>query len=250
MNKYYLYLRYYIKRAHYQVNSSLNMKFLYLSTFILIFFSCSAGNEDVFEFDLSIVFNQINFEKPSEGQVSKYIFFRGSNFSEENSAISYTTDTLEVILEILDQPYFTFHEKITEQSVVFNSTDSYILDHDIVKTSEWELVSDTLRLIGGETFLFWNADGKIALEIGNETPLVSLRDWGTDKSIEATHVGVTTGRINDFKYNDFSVSFLKLNNSGNENFELISNSPFGILRSSIYNSISLNGSGWDLQLGN
>lgn len=219
---------------------------------LTVFASCGITDESVFEFDLSTVYNQVNFEKPAVGQVSSYIHFRGFNFSENNSSIDYTGDTLEVTLISKSGSNYTFQERIKEGSSVFSASDPYIDGHDILKISEWEVLHDTLKFIGGNTFLYWNTEGSIPLVVDAETPKVTLKKWGNNTPDFGSYFGVITGRINDFNYDELTVSYLIVNPGmlHADVFELMVNRPFGIVRSSIFNSDLLNGTGWDLQLGN
>ena len=213
--------------------------------------SCGTPNEGAFEFDLSTVYNQINFEKPEVGQISTYIYFNGSNFGLSSSSISYTGDTLQVSLIAKSGNNYTFQERITNASAVYDASIPYIESHDILKTSEWQLLGDSFSLIGGSTFLYWDSTTKVPLNVGDDMTQVSLRNWGNNTTELSPYFSVLTGRINDFNFDDLTISYLNLtpNLIHADYFELIANRPFGIVRSSTFNSDLLSGSGWDLQLG-
>ncbi len=222
----------------------------YLLLFTIGIAACSTPNESSFEFDLSTVYNQINFDQPTIGQTSIYLRFDGSNFGASNSSINYSGDTLLVTLTSKSGNSYTFQEEITSGSTVFNLSSSYIDGHDIVKTSEWQLDGDSLRFSNGATFLQWNETLTIPLVVDENTPNASLRNWGTNNTNSTnTYLGISAGRINDFNFDDLTVSYL--NNSANSSvFEIVCNRPFAIIRSSVFNESSLSGFGWDLQLGN
>lgn len=225
----------------------------YLLLLSIGFAACSAPNESSFEFDLSTVYNQINFNQPTIGQTSTYIRFEGSNFNASNSSINYSGDTLSVTLTSKSGKNYTFQEFITPGSSVYSVGTPYIEGHDLLKSSEWELVGDSLRFLSGSTFLHWNETQSIPLIVGAEIPNVVLRNWGTNATnTEDSYFSADSGRINDFNFDDLSISYLNaaLGSTGGNVFEIICNKPFGIIRSSQINSDLLNGSGWDLQLGN
>jgi len=230
------------------------MKYLYPLMFFgfCILSSCTSQDEESFEFDLSTVFNQINFDQSEVGQVSTYIRFTGSRFGESISSVEYSGDTLKVELVSVSEGNYTFQERITNGSAVYSASESYIDGHDMLKTSSWRLESDSLRLVDGETFLHWNDEGSIALSFNDDTTTATLREWGTSANGLEKYYGVLTGNINDFNYDDLSVSYLvvNLNILHSDVLEVIGNRPFGIVRSSRINTNDISGSGWDLQLGN
>lgn len=227
------------------------MKNIYLLLLItIILTACSEPNEDAFKFDLSTVYNQINFDQPTIDQVSKYIRFDGSKFGASNSSTDYSGDTLIITLTSKSGNSYSLQEYITPGSTVFSVSNSYIDGHDILKSSEWAVAGDSLRFISGETFLHWNSESAIALRVDEETPKATLRNWGTNSNTVSPYLAITTGRINDFDFDDLTVSYLD-STPGSihpDIFEVISNRPFGIVRSSVFNADILSGSGWDLQL--
>jgi len=60
--------------------------------FTVMMLSCTSQDEEAFKFDLSGVFDQINFDKPEVGQVSNYIYFNGLLFGDAESSIEYSGD--------------------------------------------------------------------------------------------------------------------------------------------------------------
>lgn len=219
--------------------------------FTLSIISCTSQDEDSFKFDLSTVFNQINFDQPAVGQISTYIYFNGTRFGDENASISYTGDTLEVSLVSTSGGNFTFQERITDGSSVHFDSDPYIDGHDLLKTSQWQLQGDSLSLTGGETFLDWNMNSKIALSTSQGTPVTNLTIWGPSPVDTNLYYSVSTANINDFNFENLSISFhvISQNVHSDVNY-LIGNRSFGIVRTSFFNSNDISGHGWDLQLGN
>ena len=228
------------------------MKYLlYILFFLIGFSSCTTPNEEAFEFDLSTVYNQINFEKSSVGQVSTYIHFDGSDFGLASSAINYTGDTLLVSLIAKSGNNFTFQERITIGSSVYDVSNPYIEGHDMLKTSEWQVVMDTLRLTGGSTFLYWPGRELLPFVLPTEATNNTLRTWGTNTNSFSEPFNIRNGRVNDFNYEDiigvYDVIDTPVDGDG---YEILYNRPFGVIRSSRFGAENLNGFGWDLQLGN
>jgi len=62
------------------------------------------------------------------------------------------------------------------------------------------LENDTLKLVGGETFLDWNMDGKISLLSNEETLATSLNNWGPSTVTQDLYYRVDNANINDFNY--------------------------------------------------
>lgn len=213
--------------------------------------SCTSQNEDSFEFDLSKLFNQINFDAPEVGQVSTYIHFEGSNFGATNSSINYTADTLVVSLITKSGNVFTFQERITEGSTVNSIPNSYIDGHDMLKTSEWAIISDSLVFTGGETFLFWLGRQALPFTLSDDATNRTLITWGTNSNSFGSPFNITSGKINDFNYNDIIGAYdvLDIPEDG-DGFEVLYNRPFGVMRSSTFGPQTLAGFGWDLQLEN
>lgn len=227
------------------------MKNIYcILLFTISFLACSTPDENSFEFDLSTVYNQINFNQPTVGQTSNYIRFDGSNFGASNSSLNYSGDTLVISLATKSGNSYTFQERITSGSSVFNISNSYIEGHDMLKSSNWILEGDSLRFIGGTTFLHWKEEDAIPLTADENTPSAILRNWGTNNSNDTNpYFGITSGTINGFNFDDLTASYSNTNLNSNV-FEIISNRPFGIIRSSVFDENQLSGNGWDLQLGN
>ena len=228
------------------------MKYLiYISLLFIGISSCSTPNEDAFEFDLSTVYNQINFNKSSVGQVSTYIHFDGSDFGLASSSINYTGDTLQVSLIANSGNNYTFQERITNGSSVYNVSSPYIEGYDILKTSEWQVIMDTLRLTGGSTFLYWAGRESLPFFLPSETSNNTLRNWGTNTISFDTPLNIRNGRVNDFNHEDiigvYDVIDVPVDGDG---YEILYNRPFGVIRSSRFGAENLNGFGWDLQLGN
>lgn len=227
------------------------MKYLiYLLFGLIAFASCTTADESDFEFDLSTVYNQINFEKPSVGQVSTYIHFEGYDFGSSNSAIDYTEDTLLVSLIAKSGNNFTFQERITNGSAVYGISTPYIEGHDMLKTSEWQVLNDTLRLTGGSTFLYWKEIEGLPFELSEDANTSSLRTWGPTNSTQNPPFKIASGNINGFAYKDIIAAYASLTIIiDGDGFETIYNSPFGIVRTSQISSQTFNGVGWDLKLG-
>ena len=219
--------------------------------FTVMMLSCTSQDEEAFKFDLSGVFDQINFDKPEVGQVSNYIYFNGLLFGDAESSIEYSGDTLNIELTNISGGNFTFQEQITAGSSVNFDSDPYIDEYDLLKTSEWKLENDTLKLVGGETFLDWNMDGKISLLSNEETLATSLNNWGPSTVTQDLYYRVDNANINDFNYEDLSISFHAITQDVHSEVNyIIGNRSFGIVRTSFFNSNSISGHGWDLQLGN
>ena len=218
--------------------------------FAVSFVACSSPNESSFEFDLSTVYNQINFKQPTIGQTSNYIRFNGSNFGAPNSSLSYSGDTLSVSLVAKSGDAYTFQERITSGSSVFNVSNSYIDGHDMLKSSDWKLEGDSLKFVSGSTFLHWIEEVAIPLVVDESTPKINLRTWGTNRDNNTNqYFAIISGQINDFNFDDLTASYTS-ESTNSDGFEMISNQSFGIIRSSVFNENQLNGNGWELQLGN
>ena len=227
------------------------MKYLIYLLFCLIAFaSCTAADESAFEFDLSTVYNQINFEKPSVGQESTYIHFMGYEFGSLNSDIDYTEDTLLVSLIAKSGSNFTFQERIADGSAVYGVSSPYIDGHDMLKTSEWEVVGDSLRFIDGNTFLYWPGRESLPFILSDAALNNTLRTWGTSSNSFEAPFKLLNGSINDFNHEEiigaYDVIDTPVDGFG---YEMLYNKPFGMIRSSRFGPETLDGFGWDLKLG-
>ena len=212
--------------------------------------SCTTPDDSSFEFDLSTVYNQINFEKPSVGQISTYIHFEGSDFGLTTSNIEHTRDTLIVSLISVSGDNYTFQEQITNGSAVYSSFNPYIDDHDILKTSEWAVVNDSLKLIGGTTFLYWPGREVLSFTLPDTTPNITLRTWGTNTNSFEVPFNILMGMINDFNFENIKGAYdvIEIPVDG-DGYEMLYNKPFGMVRSSRFGAENLTGFGWELQLG-
>lgn len=224
---------------------------LHLIFCIIGFASCTTVDEKELEFDLSTVYNQINFEKPLVGQVSTYIHFEGSDLGSSNSSIVYTGDTLLVSMIAKSGNSYTFQEQITNGSEVYEVANSYIVGHDAIKTSNWEIVNDSLVLTSGDTFMYWPGRKSLPFTLSDAALNKSLREWGTSTISFDDPFNIRNGRINSFNYDDIICVYDVLDTFiDGDGFEILYNKPFGIIRSSRFGAETLNGFGWDLQLGN
>ena len=228
------------------------MKYLIYGLFCLIAFaSCTTANEGDFEFDLSTVYNQINFEKPAVGQVSTFIHFEGFDFGSVNSSIDYTGDTLIVSLIAKSGRNYTFQERITDGSAVYSESSAYIESHDMLKISEWEVVGDSLRFIDGNTFFYWLGRESLPFSLSETAINSTLRKFGTSSISFDAPFNILNGSINDFNHEDiigaYDVIDIPVDGDG---YEMLYNKPFGIIRSSRFGPETLDGFAWDLKLGN
>lgn len=224
---------------------------IYLVLLIFGISSCTTVDESKLEFDLTTVYNQINFEKSKVGQVSTYIHFEGLDFGLSTSALNYTADTLKVTLTAVSGGIYTFQERLTLGSNVFNELEPYIEDHDIQKTSTWKIVSDSLVWQNGTSFLYWPGRESLPFTLQGDAVQKSLIEWGTSNNSFGDPFSISMGEINDFDYDDMNGAYdITDTFVDGEGYEIIYNRPYGILRTSQFGAESLDGFGWDLQLGN
>lgn len=212
--------------------------------------SCSSPDGSAFEIDLTTVYNQVNFEKPVVGQVSKYVLFRGFNFGDVSSSIDYTGDTLEVTLIAKSGKNYSFQEHITIGSSVYNGADPYIEGHDMLKTSEWQVVGDSLILAGGSTFLLWPGRKSLPFVLSSGAATHTMREWGTSSNPFEASFNINDAMLNDFNFEDLIGGYDALDIPvDGDGYEILYNKPFGIIRSSRFEPETLSGFGWDLKLG-
>ncbi len=218
-----------------------------------VFNSCS--KDEPIEIEKENLGNRIQFDDIKVGQQSKYIFFIGENYDQNNGAnYTYVTDTM--VLEVYDEDSngFLVREYLTPGSASLSSasnvafpdvTMAYYLQNE---TSELTLASKEERLITRLFQITSESNGSYNLDPMSDME-IKINGWSTSQPLFA---GVLQGftqnyRQLDLEFDELNVLIdnrdVKLGGPGTTH---VYSEKYGLVRATSYNASTGKGFGWDL----